>query len=202
MIIWQDGSRNIKGNLLSSFVKWIHLSPILSSRIKKPPLSELPNVDVLVSRKLFLEEVIYYFDLMQEKESGVRFVKISEQGQKHNKKHRSHIMVGLADLPSFSNILNQGKYKEAIDDSETYGTLGESKVFKDKRYDFIVWGRGPYSNLVHIEIKETGRTYNNLVKNRDPSFDSYGVFRIVISTKNLQGFLNELDELIFNANEM
>lgn len=196
----QNGSSNIQGNLVTTSVKWIHHSTILCYRVEKPPLKELPNIDVLVSRKLFLADIVYYFDLMKEKQTGMRFIKISEVNLNQSRK-RAHIVVGLTDVHSFINILNEGKHKGAIDDGETYGVLEESKVFEDKRYEFNVWGSGKYTKRVQIEIKETGRAYPSLIKNRDPNME-HGIFRIIISTAHLQGFINELDEVILDANEL
>ena len=191
----------MKNNLVSPFVKWIHCCPILSYRIEKPPLKELPNVDVLISRKIFLHEVVYYFDLMQENENGIRFVKISDVRLDKTRKVRGHIVVGLTELHRFINIVNEGKYKEAISDGETYRILEDSTVFEDKKYEFNVWGRGTYAKRVQIEIKETGRAYANFIKNRDPSLE-YGTFRIVIGIAHLQDFVTELDALLLDVNEM
>jgi len=190
----KDGSRNVNCNSVS-FNKWIHCSPTLSYEIGKPPLNELENVNVVISRKLYLGKKCFYFDCMEEKDSGIRFVKISEVITKSNT--RDHVLVSLEDLPEFTNKLAMGKNKEIEDDvDEPYEKIEESKVFGEKRYEFKVWHRSFASEKVHIQIKETGRTYANLIKNRDPDIE-YGTFRLLISKYAINDFIAELDAILY-----
>ena len=136
---------------------------------------------------------------MIEKATGIRFVKLSEQGidQYSGRTYRGHILVGFDLIHDIINLLQQGQYQETSQ-GQAYAQLKDSKVFEDKYYDFIVWDRNIDGEKTHIQICETGHSYANLIKNRDPSRGS-GTFRIVISKNSLSSFIEELDHLIFDA---
>lgn len=175
----------------------LHSTLPLAARINKPPLSENQNIEVLRSRKLFVKTICYYFDLMKNKDDGRHFLKISEVDIKT--KERSHLLVFIEDLGEVINILINGQY-EAFADGEPF-EIFTSNVDPNKSYDFSVWDRRIYKERSHIEIIERGSTHANLIKNRDPDTDT-GVFHIIISKGNLKAFVNELDEILIDVNDI
>ena len=157
---------------------------------------------MLTSRDLKLGQKVYFFDLMIEEATAIRFVKISEKSidPSTSRPYRTHILVGFDLIHDIVGFLQQGKYQE-FNNGEAYNRLKDSKVFDDKNYEFIIWNRNIHGEKSHIEICETGHSYANLIKNRDPLVDR-GTFRILISKNGLTSFLTELDGLIFDASSI
>ena len=179
----------------SFLARYIYCTPTFNRKINKPPLSENDGIKVLQSRVLSFRnkrDKTYYFDLMIEEATGIRFVKISEVIGGY----RTHILVAFDNLHDLYSLLQKGKYHE-LDEGKAYATLKDSKVFEDKSYDFIIWEANILGERDHIEICETGKAYPHLIKNRHQQFDT-GKFRILISKNKLPSFLAELDELILD----
>ena len=175
-------------------IRRIHCSPKLNKKVNKPPLSEHDGINVLSSRSLSCHEKVYFLDLMSEKETAKKFVKISEFDR--IQKIRNHILIGINDVNDIISHLQKGKY-ELFHDGESYATYN-SKLFENKQYDFIVWERRIYADREHIEICETGDTYAELIKGRDPIIVT-GTFRILISKRHLNNFITELESTLFDA---
>ena len=139
---------------------------------------------------------------MIQEATGIRFVKISEKGfdQLTLRQYRSHIFVAFDLIHDIIVLLQQGKHQEK-NEGKAYASLKDSKVFEDKNYEFIVWDRNINGERSHIQICETGLSYANLIKNRDPLRVS-GTFRILISKNSLPSFIGELDYLILDASSI
>ena len=138
---------------------------------------------------------MYYFDLKKEKkDGGKRFIKISEVDTKT--RIRSSILVGYEDVHDFTKLLIEAREQE-YSDGDSYGTL-KSKTFENTKYDFIIWDRRIHTERIHIEIKETGPPNSHLIDTRDSEIES-GTYHILISMGNLQAAINELEQLIFEA---
>ena len=158
------------------------------------------NIKLLISRKLYKVVIVYYFDVFEDLESGIRFIKISEVEARSRK--RSHILVALDDANHFIKILGEGLHKQEIDDiNEPFAVFEESNVLEEKTYEFTIWSRKIRNTRVHIDIRESGRAYPNLIKNRDPE-EKYGVFGIIVSQTDLMDFIRELEDLILDIYSM
>ena len=192
----KENAGGVTGQHLS-LIKNIHCSSTSYRNWSKPPLSECQGINVISSRCLFFDknDKTYYFDLMIEEATRLKFVKISEVDP--DRRLRTHVLVGVDDINNVISILEKGIYQK-FSGGTAYSVLADSKVFEDKRYVFIIWKRNIKGERDHIEIQENGHTYAHLIKNRDPLTAS-GSFRILISKNKLSAFIIELEGVLFDA---
>ena len=59
MIFQYGGTKVFNHNAISTFGKGIHSSRVIESRIELPPLKELKNINVLVSRRFFCVQICW-----------------------------------------------------------------------------------------------------------------------------------------------